>query len=58
MANIEPVLFIDPQRAAEARCPYCGNEVYPPTYFCIYCEGREDIARIEQSLCRCRLAHP
>lgn len=39
---IEPVLYIDPQREKEARCPRCGGAVYPPGYRCIRCERGDE----------------
>lgn len=42
MKNLEPILFSDPQRQPEKRCPYCGGCVYPPSFFCIRCERRDD----------------
>ena len=37
---IEPVLYVDVQRAAACRCRVCGGERYAPGFVCLRCERR------------------
>lgn len=52
MTPIEQVLFLDAQCARERRCPRCDGCVYPPSYYCIYCErgGYDDFDGTEPVL--------
>ena len=39
--QIEPVLYIDPQRERRTgECPRCGGVCYWPTFSCLRCERR------------------
>ena len=42
IAEIEPMLYIDPQRQIPAGfCPHCGGELYRPGLCCCRCREED-----------------
>lgn len=51
MDYLESVLFFDPQRQPEQRCPYCGGCVYPPGFSASAAKGGIGMTLLEMSRC-------